>query len=70
MNNIINDGDKLLGDLSGYNRVANLARQLKQDIIMWRREKFRDWCQDTIRAIEDPSQALRLFIFHRWFHLH
>ena len=59
VNNIINDGEKLLGDLSGYARVASLAKQLKQDLIIWRKDKFRDWCQDTIRAVEDPSQELR-----------
>ena len=60
MNNIINDGERLLGDLSGYARVNSLARQLKQDLNIWRKDKFRDWCQDTIRAIDDPSQELSL----------
>ena len=63
MNNIIDDGEKLLGDLSGYARVASLARQLKQDLITWRKDKFLDWCQDTSRAIDDPSQALRFGSF-------
>ena len=56
---MIHDGEKLLGDLSGYARVASLAKELKQDLINWRKDKFRDWCQDTIRAIEDRSQDLR-----------
>jgi dynein heavy chain 2 len=60
VNNIINDGDKLLGDLSGYSRVSSLAKQLKHDLINWRKDKFKEWCQDTIRAIDDPSQALKL----------
>ncbi|CAF0723119.1 unnamed protein product [Rotaria sordida] len=60
VNNIINDGEKLLSDLSGYSRVASLAKQLKQDLINWRKDKFKEWCQDTIRAIDDPSQALSL----------
>ncbi len=59
MNNVINDGEKLLGDLSGYSRVAAIAKQLKQDIINWRKDKFKEWCQETTRAIDDPSQALR-----------
>lgn len=59
VNSIIQDGEKLLGDLSGYARVASLAKQLKQDLISWRKDKFRDWCQETIRAVEDPSQELR-----------
>ena len=63
MNNIIDDGEKLLGDLSGYARLASLARQLKQDLITWRKDKFLDWCQDTSRAIDDPSQALRFGSF-------
>jgi dynein heavy chain 2 len=63
VNNIINDGEKLLGDLSGYSRVASFAKQLKQDIINWRKEKYKEWCQDTIRAIDDPSQALRFKIY-------
>jgi hypothetical protein len=37
-----------------------LAKQLKQDLISWRKDKFKEWCQDTARAIDDPSQALRL----------
>lgn len=61
MNNIINDGEKILGDLSGYARVSSLAKQLKQDLINWRKDKFREWCQDTIRAIDDRSQELRLY---------
>jgi hypothetical protein len=64
VNNIINDGEKLLGDLAGYARVSSLAKQLKQDLIDWRKDKFREWCQDTIRAIDDPSQELR---FHSTF---
>jgi dynein heavy chain 2 len=60
VNNIINDGEKLLGDLTGYARVNSLAKQLKQDLIIWRKDKFRDWCQDTIHAIDDPSQELSL----------
>jgi hypothetical protein len=39
-----------------------LAKQLKQDLIDWRKDKFREWCQDTIRAIDDPSQELRFEI--------
>ncbi|CAM4781010.1 unnamed protein product [Rotaria magnacalcarata] len=60
VNNIINDGEKILGDLSGYARVSSLAKQLKQDLINWRKDKFREWCQDTIRAIDDRSQELSL----------
>lgn len=60
VDNIIEDGEKLLGDLSGYARVNSLARQLKQDLNIWRKDKFRDWCQDTIHAIDDPSQELSL----------
>ncbi|CAF4581112.1 unnamed protein product, partial [Rotaria sp. Silwood2] len=60
VNNIITDGEKLLGDLSGYARVASLAKQLKQDLINWRKDKFREWCQDTIHAIDDPKQELSL----------
>jgi hypothetical protein len=37
-----------------------MAKQLKQDLIHWRKDKFKEWCQDTIRAIDDPSQALKL----------
>ncbi len=62
MNNIINDGDKLLGDLSGYSRFASMAKKLKQDLVNWRKDKFKEWCQETSRAIDDPSQALR-FVF-------
>jgi len=36
-----------------------MAKQLKQDLIHWRKDKFKEWCQETIRAIDDPSQALR-----------
>lgn len=61
VNNIINDGEKLLGDLSGYSRIASIAKQLKQDLINWRKDKFKEWCQDTIHAIDDPSQALKYF---------
>ncbi|CAF4638011.1 unnamed protein product [Rotaria sp. Silwood1] len=60
VNNIISDGEKLLSDLSSYSRVGSLAKQLKQDLINWRKDKFKEWCQDTIRAIDDPSQALSL----------
>ncbi|CAF0769940.1 unnamed protein product [Adineta steineri] len=60
VNTIINDGNKLVSDLSGFARVASSAKQLKQDIIKWRKDKFKEWCQDTIRAIDDPSQALSL----------
>jgi dynein heavy chain 2 len=67
VNNIINDGDKLLSDLPGYSRVFSHAKQLKQDLINWRKEKFKEWCQDTIRAIDDPSQALRLDILFNKF---
>lgn len=59
MNSIINDGEKLLGDLPAYSRLGTSAKQLKQDLINWRKDKFKEWCQDTIRAIDDPSQALR-----------
>ena len=59
VNNVINDGEKLLGDLSDYSRLASYAKQLKQEISNWRKDKFKEWCQDTIRAIDDPSQALR-----------
>lgn len=59
MNSIINDGEKLLGDLPTYSRLGASAKQLKQDLINWRKDKFKEWCQDTIRAIDDPSQALR-----------
>ena len=59
VNNIITDGEKLLSDLPNYSRVASLAKQLKQDLINWRKEKFKEWSQDTIRAIDDPSQELR-----------
>ena len=59
VNHIINDGGKLLGDLPGYSRVATLAKQLKQDLVNWRKDKFKEWCQETARAIDDPSQALR-----------
>ncbi len=61
VNNIINDGENLLGDLQGYARVGSFAKQLKQDLINWRKDKFKEWCQDTIRAIDDPSQALRYY---------
>ncbi|CAF1544488.1 unnamed protein product, partial [Adineta steineri] len=60
VDNIINDGEKLLGDLTGYARVSSLAKQLKQDLIDWRKDKFHEWCQDTIRAIDDPKQELSL----------
>jgi len=63
VNNIINDGEKLFDDLSGYARVASLAKQLKQDLINWRKDQFKEWCHDTIHAIDDPSQALRLCFF-------
>ena len=63
MDNIITDGEKLLGDLQGYARVSTLAKQLKQDIIDWRKDKFREWCQDNIRAIEDPNQELRFDLY-------
>ncbi|CAF4377549.1 unnamed protein product [Adineta steineri] len=33
VNTIINDGDKLVSDLSGFARVASSAKQLKQDLI-------------------------------------
>ena len=59
MNNILNDAEKLLADLSGYGRFSSAAKQLKQDLVTWRKEKFKEWCQDTSRAIDDPSQALR-----------
>ncbi|UJR10563.1 hypothetical protein I4U23_014763 [Adineta vaga] len=60
VDNIINDGEKLLGDLAGYARVSSLANQLKQDIVDWRKDKFREWCQDTIHAIDDSKQELSL----------
>ncbi|CAF3644553.1 unnamed protein product [Adineta steineri] len=60
VDNIINDGEKLLGDLTGYARVSSLAKQLKQDLMDWRKDKFHEWCQDTIRAIDDPKQELSL----------
>ncbi|CAF2056597.1 unnamed protein product [Rotaria magnacalcarata] len=60
VNNIIIDGEKLLSDLPNYSRLASLAKQLKQDLINWRKDKFKEWCQDTTRAIDDPSQALNL----------
>ena len=65
MNNIITDGEKLLGDLPGYQRVASMAKQLKQDLVNWRKDKFKDWCQDTMRAIDDPSQTLRFVYVER-----
>ena len=51
-------------DLPEYSRVGTSAKQLKQDLINWRKDKFKEWCQDTQRAIDDPSQALR-FDFHQ-----
>ncbi len=70
VNNIIIDGEKLLGDLSGYSRLASLAKQLKKDLINWRKEKFEEWCRNTIHAIDDPSQPLKLdFIFNYFLNL-
>jgi len=63
VDNIINDGEKLLGDLTGYARVNSLAKQLKEELITWRKDKFRDWCQETIHAIDDKSQELRFYLF-------
>ena len=63
VNSIINDGEKLFNDLVGYKNVALIAQQLKQDLINWRKDKFQEWCQDTIRTIDDPSQTLKLH-FH------
>ena len=60
---MINDGDKLLGDLPSYSRMVSMAKQLKQDIGNWRKDKFKEWCQDTTQAIDDPSQALRFEFF-------
>lgn len=42
--------------------MSSLAKQLKQNLVEWRKDQFRDWCQDTMRAIEDPKQQLRFDI--------
>ncbi len=45
-------------------------KQLKQDLSNWRKEKIKEWCQDTTRVIDDPSQALRLnFYLIKFFNL-
>lgn len=49
----------MFSDLSSYSRFASLAKQLKKDVSHWRKETFKEWCQDTMRAIDDPSQALK-----------
>lgn len=59
MNGIIIDAEKLLGDLPEYSRFNTSTKHFRQELINWRKDKFKEWCQDTSRAIDDPSQALR-----------
>jgi len=63
VNNIINDGEKLLSDLPNYSRLASAGKHLKKELISWRKDKFKEWCHDTNKAIDDPSQPLRLVVF-------
>jgi hypothetical protein len=53
------DADTLVSDVSGYEQVLSSGKQVRQDLINGRKEQYKEWCHETLRAIDDPSQALK-----------
>ena len=48
--------------MDDYSKLASEGKKFKSELTNWRKDKFKEWCENTVRAIDDPSQALR-FIF-------
>lgn len=55
--------EKLFDDLPNFGRVSTTAKQLRKDLIKWRKDKYTKWIDETNKAIDDPSQMLKFVDF-------
>ena len=51
--------EALLGDLGGFEKFSRDAKDLKDELVNYRREQFDEWSREIQSLIDDHKQPLR-----------